>query len=168
MLQESGEDRSHLRLEPKAEALPLAFVSKRGLEDLELGLRRHVESPHSANGAKVGQQLLAYLGPGTRCHPAAPVCSQALGYDLAMPIRNGDLFRMLGEMVPERLDVFELLVWRQLVETRRGKRGLCHDSSIAAVASTDLFHATTGQWRPLCAANIVTLPGGPSRSCHYH
>jgi hypothetical protein len=51
-------------------------------------------------------------------------------------------------MVPERLNVFQLLVGRELVEAWRWKRRLRHDASIpSSVASNDPLHAFTSNWR---------------------
>src|SRR5919197_2649420 len=63
LLHESGEDRVDLNLKAEAETLTLALVSKRRLENLELGLRRDVEPSHSANGTEARQQLFADLRP---------------------------------------------------------------------------------------------------------
>lgn len=148
ILQESGEDGIDLRLKAEAETRTLALVSKRRLEDLELGLSRNVEPPHLPNSAEASQQLLADLRPGAGGHLAAPVCPKALGNDLAMPVRDRDVLWMLGEMVPERLNVFELLVGRELVETRRRKRRLRHGPSISSSgALADPPHTTTANWR---------------------
>ena len=57
---------------------------------------------------------------------------KALRNDLAMPVGDGDFFRMLDETVPERLNVFELLVRRELIEAGRRKRWLRHIESIRA------------------------------------
>jgi len=148
IFQEPGQDGIDLRLESEAEARTLALVSKRRLEDLELGLRRDVESPHLANGAEVRQQFLADLRPGTRGHLAAPVCGQALGNDLPMPVRNRDLFWMLSEMVPQRLNVVEPLVGRELVEASGRKRRVQHDPSIrASSTAAESLPATALNWR---------------------
>src|SRR5262245_35604580 len=97
----------------------------------ELGLGREVEPPHSANGAEARQQLPADLRPGARGHLPAPVRSETFGNDLAMPVRDRHVLWALSEMVPERLNVFELLVRRELVEARGRKRRLRHDASIS-------------------------------------
>jgi hypothetical protein len=139
ILQQSGEDRIDLRLKAEAKALTLVLVSKGRLEDLELGLRRDIEPSHSANGAETRQKLFADLRPGPCGQLSAPVGGNALGNDLPVPIRDRDVFGMLGEMVPECLKVFELLVRRELVEAMRRKRWLRHDPSISSSgASTDL------------------------------
>ena len=156
--QDSGEDRIDLCLKAEAEALTLALVSKCRLEDLELGLGRDVEPPHLANGAESGQQLLADLRPRARGHLAASICRKTLGNHLAMPVRDWDIFGMLGEMVPKRLNVFELLVRRELVEARRRKRRLRHDSSIpASVTLANPLHATTTNWRQERRTAIHTI-----------
>ena len=148
ILQESGENGVDLRLKAEAKTLTLALVSKRRLENLELGLSRNVEPPHLPNSAEASQQLLADLRPGAGGHLAAPVCPKALGNDLAMPVRDRDVLWMLGEMVPERLNVFELLVRRELVETRRRKRRLRHVPSISSSGPlADPPHTTTADWR---------------------
>src|SRR3977135_759022 len=46
ILQHSREQAIHVRFKPESEAWALALISKRRLEDLELGLRRDVEAPH--------------------------------------------------------------------------------------------------------------------------
>src|SRR5262249_47193865 len=91
-----------------------------------------VEPPHLANSTKARQQFVADFRPRPRGHLAAPVCREAFGDDLAVPVGDRDILRMLGEMIPERLNVFELLVRRELVEATRRKRRLRHDSSIPA------------------------------------
>lgn len=126
ILDESREDCVDLRFETETEALTLALVPKRGLEDLELGLGRDVEAPHSAFGAEAGQQLFADLRPRAGSHFTATVGRKALGNDLAVPVGHRNVLRMLGKMIPERLDVFELLVRRELVEAWRRKRRLPH------------------------------------------
>ncbi len=110
-----------LNFKPETEAGALALISKRRFENLELGLRRDVEPPHLASGAEAGQKLFADLRPGAGRHLAATVRSNAFGNDLAMPVRHRHLLGMLGEMIPERLNVFELLVCRELVKARRRK-----------------------------------------------
>jgi hypothetical protein len=143
-----GEDAIDLRLKAEAEALTLALVSKRRRENLEVGLGRDVEAPHLTNSAETRQQLLADLRPGARGHLAAPVGGEPIGNDLTMPVRDGHFVWMLGEMVPERLNVFQLLVRRELVKARRRKRRLRHVTSIpSARASSDLLHATTSHLR---------------------
>lgn len=135
ILKESREDRIDLRLEAEAEARTLALVSKRRLKNLELGLGRDVEPPHLADGAETGQQLLADLGPGPGGHLPATVCREALGNHFPVPLRHRDVLRVLGEVVPERLNVFELLVRRELVKAGRRKRRLRHDPSIASATA---------------------------------
>ena len=132
ILQDSGEDRIDLRLKAEAQARTLSLVSKRRLEDLDLGFRGDVEPPHSANGAEAGQQLLADLRPGAPGHPAMPVCRKALSNHLTMPVGNRDFFWMFSEVGPQRLNVFQLLVRRELVEARRRKRRLRHEASISS------------------------------------
>jgi hypothetical protein len=51
ILENSREHRIDLRLETEPKAGTFALVTKRRLEDLELGLGRDVETPHSANSA---------------------------------------------------------------------------------------------------------------------
>jgi hypothetical protein len=132
ILQKPGEGRIDLRFEAEAETLTLALVPKRRLEDLELGLGRNVEPPHLPDGAEARQQLLADLRPGTRGHLATSIRRKALGNDLAMPVRDRNIFWMVSEMIPERLNVFQLLVRRELVEAGRWKRRLRHDASISS------------------------------------
>ena len=48
---------------------------------------------------------------------------EAFGDDLAMPVRYRNVLRMLGEVIPERLNVFELLVRREILEARRRNVG---------------------------------------------
>lgn len=130
ILQNPREGGIDLRLKPEAEGFALTLVSKRGLEDLELSLGGDVQPPHLPNGAEAGQQLLANVRPRPRTHLAAPVRRKPLGQDLAMPVGNRYVLWMLDEMVPEGLNVLELLVWRELVEARRRKCRLRHDDSI--------------------------------------
>jgi hypothetical protein len=54
IIDESGENGIDLRFEAGTEANALALVSKRGLENLELGLGRDFEPPHLAGGAEAG------------------------------------------------------------------------------------------------------------------
>ena len=63
----------------------------------------------------------------------AAMCGEPLGDDLAMPVGNRHLFRMLREMVPERLDVFEFLLRRKLVKARRWNGRQCHVSKYTVV-----------------------------------
>ena len=49
--------------------------------------------------------------------------SEAFGNDLAMPVRYGYILRMLGEVIPERLNVIELLVWREISKPAGGTPG---------------------------------------------
>ena len=55
ILLESREEPIDLCLKAKAEVSALALVSKCRLENLELGLGRDVEPPHSACSAEAGQ-----------------------------------------------------------------------------------------------------------------
>src|SRR5437867_13430784 len=57
ILAESRKDRVDLGFEAEAETRALALESERCFEDLELGLGRDVEPPHSAKRAKASQQL---------------------------------------------------------------------------------------------------------------
>ncbi len=168
ILQESREDLIDLRLKAETEVSTLALVSKRRLEDLELGLRRDVEPPHSPSSAEAGQQLFADFRPRAGSHFAATVGCEAFGDDLPVPVRHRDLLGMLGEMIPERLDVFELLVRRQLVEAWRRKRRLRHHQSISprnrfksrSAVTTDLPARARF---PLSEQDVMTfrlLPGG--------
>jgi hypothetical protein len=131
ILEQSRENGIDLRLKAEAEASTLALVPKRRLKNLELGLERDVEPPHLTSSAETGQKLFADLRPRAGGYLAATVCGEAFGYDLAMPVRHRYLLRMLREMIPERLNVFELLVRRELVETRRRKGRVRHVPSIA-------------------------------------
>jgi hypothetical protein len=147
-LHEPDEDGIDLRLEPEAQARTLALVSKRRLEDLELGFRGDVEPPHLANGAEAHEQLLTDLGPGACGQFPAPVCREALGNDLALPVGDGDVVRMLGNVIPERLDVLDLLVRRELIEAGRRKCRLGHAASIpASRAVPERSRTTTTNWR---------------------
>jgi hypothetical protein len=67
---------------------------------------------------------------------------EAFGDDLPVPVRHRDLLGMLGEMLPERLDVFELLVRRQLVEAWRRKRRLGHDQVYRHATATSALVVT--------------------------
>ena len=111
-----------------ANALPL--VSKRGLENLELGLGRNFEPPHSASSAKAGQKFFADLRPRAGSDLATSMRCEVFSDDLAMPVRHWNILRMLGEVIPERLNVLELLIWREILEPRRRNGGLRHRSSI--------------------------------------
>ncbi len=130
IVDESVEDGIDLRFEANTEANALALVSKRGLENLELGLGRDFESPHSAGSAEPSKEFVADLRPRARRDFAASMRSEAFGDDLAMPVRYGYILRMIGEVIPERLNVLELLVWREVFETGRRNGGLRHMSSI--------------------------------------
>jgi hypothetical protein len=148
ILEDSRKDGIDLRFEAEAEVSTLSLVSKRRFENLELGLGRNIELPHLACSAEAGQKLFANLRPRAGGHFAAPVRSEALGHNLAMPLGHRYLLRMLGEMIPKRLNVFELLVRRELVETRRRKRRLRHIRSIPpSGAAACLANATTANWR---------------------
>ena len=61
--------------------------------------------------------------------------SEAFGNDLAMPVGNRHIFRVLTEMIPQPLNVFELLVRREIVEARRRNGQLRHVPSIPALRS---------------------------------
>ena len=130
IVDEPGEDGINLRFEADTQADALALVSKCGLENLELGFGRDIESPHSAGGAEAGQKFVADFRPRARREFATPMRGEAFGDDLAMPVRYWHVLRMLGEVIPERLNVFELLVWREILEAGRRNRGLRHRSSI--------------------------------------
>jgi hypothetical protein len=130
IIDESGEDGIDLRFEAYAKANALAFVSKRGLEDLELGLGRNIEAPHSADSAKAGEKFFADLRPRAGSNLATSMRREAIRNDVSVPIRNRDLLRMLGEVIPERLNVLELLLWREILEAGRRNGGLRHMSSI--------------------------------------
>jgi hypothetical protein len=130
IVDESGEDGINLRFEADTEANPLALVSKRGLENLELGLGRDIEPPHSACGAEPGKEFVADFRPRARRGFATAMRSEALRNDLSMPVRDWHLLRVLGEVIPERLNVLELLIWRELLEAGGRNGGLRHISSI--------------------------------------
>ena len=57
IVDEPSEDGINLRFEADTQADALALVSKCGLENLELGFGRDIESPHSAGGAEAGQEV---------------------------------------------------------------------------------------------------------------
>ena len=84
----------------------------------------------SASGAEASEELFADFRPRAGRHVAATVCSEALGNDLAMPVGDRYFLLMLIEAIPERLNVFELLVGRELVKAGRRKGRLCHLASI--------------------------------------
>ena len=130
IVDEPSEDGINLRFEADTQADALALVSKCGLENLELGFGRDIESPHSADGAEAGQKFVADFRPRARREFATPMRGEAFGDDLAMPVRYWHVLRMLGEVIPERLNVFELLVWREILEAGRRNRGVRHRSSI--------------------------------------
>ena len=130
IVDESGEDGIDLRFEADTEANALALVSKRGLENLELGLGRNFESPHSASSAKARKKFFADLRPRAGSDLATSMRREAIGDDLSVPVRNRHLLRMLGEVIPERLNVLELLVWREILEAGRRNGRLRHMSSI--------------------------------------
>ena len=130
IIDESGEDGIDLRFEADTEANALALVSKGGLENFELGFGRNIEPPHSASSAEAGQKFVADFRPRAGRDLATSMRGEAFGDDLAMPVRYRHVLRMLGEVIPERLNVFELLVWREILEAGRRNRGLRHMSSI--------------------------------------
>lgn len=135
-VEEPREHRIDLSLKTEAQASALALVPKGRLENIELSLGRDIEPPHLASGAEAGQKLVADLRPGAGGHLASPVRREALGHDLAMPVRNRHVFRMLREMSPQPLNVFELLIRRELVEASRRKGRLRHVPSIPPAHST--------------------------------
>ena len=71
-------------------------------------------------GAKARQQLLANLDPGPRRPFSAAMGCRPLLDHLPVPLRQRDFVRVSGDTVPERLDVVELLVGRELVESGGG------------------------------------------------
>ena len=130
IIDEPGEDGIDLRFEAYAEANALAFVSKRGLKDLELGLGRNIEAPHSVSSAKAGEKFFADLRPRAGSNLPTSMRREAIRNDLSVPVRNRHLLRMLGEVIPERLNVLELLLWREILEAGRRNGRLRHMSSI--------------------------------------
>lgn len=60
--------------------------------------------------------------------------SEAFGKNLAVPVWDGHILRMLSKMVPERLYVFELLVRREFVKAGRRNSRMRHVKSIAPCA----------------------------------
>jgi len=56
------------------------------------------------------QELLANILPGPSLMGPLLVSLQALRDDLSMPARNGHVFRVSANPVPERLDIIDLLV----------------------------------------------------------
>ena len=87
---------------------------------------RHIQ----LSGAEPGQEFVADFGPRARRDFAPSMRSEAFGNDLAMPVRYRYILRMLGEVIPERLNVIELLVWREIFKAGRWNAGLRHASSI--------------------------------------
>jgi hypothetical protein len=130
VVDESREDGIDLRFEADTEANALALVSKRGLENLELGFGRDIESPHSASSAKASQKFFADLRPRAGGDLATSMRGEPFRDNVSMPIRHRYILRMLGEVIPERLNVLELLVWREILEAGRRNGGLRHTSSI--------------------------------------
>ena len=88
IVDESGESGIDLRFEADTEANALALVSKCGLENLEFGLGRNFEPPHSAGGAEPGKEFVADFGPRARRDFAPSMRSEAFGNDQAMPVRH--------------------------------------------------------------------------------
>jgi hypothetical protein len=130
IIEESSEDSIDLCLKADAETNALALVSKCGLENLEFGLGRNFEPPHSASSAKAGQKFVPDFRPRAGGELAPSMRREAFGDDLAMPVRYWNILGMLEEVIPERLNVLELLVWRELFEAGGRNRGLRHMSSI--------------------------------------
>ena len=63
----------------EAEVSALTLVSKRRLEDVELGLRRDIEPPHLASGTQAGEKLFANLRPRAGCDLPASMRRETLG-----------------------------------------------------------------------------------------
>jgi len=129
-----------------------SLVSKRRLEDVELGLRRDLDPPHSASAAEAGQKLFADLGPRAGGDLATSMRGEPLGNDVTVPVRHRDLLGVLREVIPQRLNVFELFVGRELVKARRRKCRLRHAASIPSSC-----------WRQ--AATGGSTDGNPSADC---
>jgi hypothetical protein len=77
------------------------------------------------------QNLGTNLIPRSSRGGTGPVCLQAFFEHLSMPIRYGNVLRMSGDSVPKRLDVLELLVRREIVESRgRDGESSRHDPNL--------------------------------------
>lgn len=105
-----AKDAADLRLEAETQVRALSLVPKRRFEDLELGFARQLEAPHLPTGVEAGEELFANLRPGAGAHVPAAVCGETLGNDLAMPVGCRHVVRVLSQVVPQRLNVRELLV----------------------------------------------------------
>lgn len=119
-------------LEPLAEIRTLTFVTKRRLEDLDLGLDRSIGPPHqrAVRSRTRRSSRVSRLGAGGRL--AAAECGKPFADELVMPVGDGHLLKMRGQMIPECLNVFELLVGRKLVKPGRGNRRLCYAATTSA------------------------------------
>jgi len=152
ILEDSRKQGIDLRFEVETEVCALTLVSKRRFEDVELGLRRDLDPPHSASAAEAGQKLFADLGPRAGGDLATSMRGEPLGNDVTVPVRHRDLLGVLREVIPQRLNVFELFVGRELVKARRRKCRLRHAASIPSSC-----------WRQ--AATGGSTDGNPSADC---
>jgi hypothetical protein len=73
------------------------------------------------------QDLLTDLTPRPTLGGVGPICSEAFFENFPVPIGYRNLFRTSCDPVPERLDILELLVRREVVEFRRDGKSSRHD-----------------------------------------
>jgi hypothetical protein len=80
----------------------------------------------SPRGSQAGEEFFADLGPGAARNLAASNRGEAFADDLPVPVGHRDFLGAFSEMIPQRLNVFELLIGRELVKARRREHRLRH------------------------------------------
>jgi hypothetical protein len=145
-----------LREESLRETGSFVLVPPRGI--VEIGLREWPnDEPASHCGSVVAIELLAepFLNdlPGVTRVGIGLEILQALVDDFVVPVWNRDGLRTRGDSVPQRLQVVDLLVDRQVVETGRRQRDwFGHEARPAGTIQFSIARVVRSLFGLRCAA----------------
>ncbi len=103
--------------ELRAETGPLGLVPERRLEGVGLRLRANPELAHLARLSQPHLETFENFLPRTSLVGSGTMCREARFQELALPVRERHLLDARRDVVPQRLDVVDLLIDGQLIET---------------------------------------------------
>jgi hypothetical protein len=108
--------------ECRSEAVPLTVVPSRRLEEIEFRFRPNVQPKHLPTGTQTLLNSLDDLLPGP-CFIRRPAMrGEALRQERLLPLLQRNLVDVRRNVIPQRLDVLNLVFNRERVESRRRQR----------------------------------------------
>jgi hypothetical protein len=109
---------------------PLALIPNRRLEGIHLRLRANPQPGHLAR-SQPPLETLENLLPWKSFVWSCAVGGQPLLQEFPLPVGKRHLIDASGDVIPERLDVCDLLIDRELVKARRRQRqGSAHHAKV--------------------------------------